>query len=50
MYVVVSKGQKQGYESDTWWDHQAPNSLEDTDKGLTHILKLFLQEADTPRD
>ena len=26
---------------------QAPSSLRDTDKGLTHIPKLFLQEADT---
>ena len=34
------------YKSATQRNHRARNYLKDTDKCLTHVLKLFLQEAD----
>lgn len=37
-------------KSITQLNHQTPASLKDIEKGLTHILKLFLQEADLPLD
>ena len=39
-------GNKVDCKSTTKQNHQTPCSLEDIDKGLTHIPKLFLQEAD----
>ena len=33
-------------KSNTWQNHRIPSSLKDTEKGLTHIPKLFLQETD----
>ena len=39
-------GNNLDYNSATAQNHQTPISLKDRDKGLTHIPKLFLQEAD----
>ena len=35
-----------GYKSATWHNPRIHSSLKDIDKGLTHMPKLFLQEAD----
>ena len=44
-------GNNLDYNSATQQNHpQTPSSLKDTDKGLTHIPKLFSQEADPPPD
>ena len=36
--------------SATQQDHQTPGFLKGIDKGLTHIPKQFLREADHPAD
>ena len=42
-------GNSLDYNSATWQNHQTPSSLKDTDKGLTHIPKLFAQDTDPHR-
>ena len=54
MWRYRNKEQLSGWETGVTEDrkstaqqkHRTPNSLKDIDKGLPHILKLFLEEAD----
>lgn len=44
--MIRKTGNNLDYKSVIQESHQISSSLKDTDGGLTHIPKLFLQEAD----